>query len=76
MVRSKEREEDLTQKRQRASEFVRRGICETARVGGDWHLVATNDAINVDTALRWIIRGTPTLRRTGGTHNVKITEDH
>ena len=60
----------------RARESVRRRICDAAREGRDWKVVAENNGVKVGTARNWISKGTPTLRPSGGMHNVKITEDH
>jgi transposase len=60
----------------RARESVRRRICDSAREGGDWRIVAENNGVKVDTARNWIKKGTPTLLKVGGSHNTIIQEDH
>ena len=60
----------------RARESVRRRIFESAMNGGDWKQFAESNGVKVETARDWISKGTPTLKKSGGTNYCKITEDH
>ena len=50
----------------RVCKSVRWRICDNAREGGDWRLVAEMNSVNA-TARNWINKTTPTLRAAGET---------